>query len=182
MTAQRRPKLWCAIALVSMAFAAISCGSAAPPEKSPQQTAAEQLDKALAAAETVANGVRRWLLRTASDAADAIDEWSLRAQRAFEDAARDIQYGAATTAPSSSEVRGGALGGGEEHDDDATIARTMADAMLLPRCFGRGDAACRGSSKTPTSGREPRRTGSPVVPSPRLTYRVEAPRRNSPRA
>ncbi len=105
MTALRSQTFWCAIALVTMAFAAISCGSAAPPEKSPQQTAAEQLDKTLADAESIATGVRRWLMRNASDAADAIDDWSLRAQRAFEDAARELHDGAATTADGRTGLR-----------------------------------------------------------------------------
>lgn len=94
-----------ALCIVLVSLLSSACESAATPANAKDQTAAEQLDEALAEAETVAAGVRRWLQRNASDAADAIDDLALRAERAITNAARDIRNGAATTADGRTGLR-----------------------------------------------------------------------------
>jgi hypothetical protein len=94
-----------ALCFVLASLLSSGCENAATPENAKDQTAAEQLDEALAEAESVAAGVRRWLQRNASDAADAIDDLAIRAERAITNAARDIRNGAATTADGRTGLR-----------------------------------------------------------------------------
>lgn len=113
------------LALLAIVLVLPSCGSSAPPQPS-KASASEQLDEALAEAESIAAGVRRWLQRNATDAADAIDELALRAERAITDAARELRDGAATTADGRTGLR-------LYTPDEAPSWTIVADETELPK-------------------------------------------------